>query len=514
MGDYDRSTQYGDLKGAVDKLKERRVAPGMSKGRIAITAATVLGLVGSGGYALANRNVEPPEESIVQGQFIVRFDEEIDVTENDGSVVTGLDEVDALNRELEGETYRQLAPHSDEYEFDNFYLVDINDSLDLKEVMKDFSRADGVEWVGYNIKMGIPELMDATPGQYETDGGIEGKLPNDPYIHSSGSIPTNPDVDDMWGLLSTDAPKAWETQTGNEGIVFAVIDTGIADDHPDIKDNMWRNEAELNGIPGVDDDHNGYIDDIFGINTVEPNRTTYDGHGHGTHVSGTIAAVTDNGIGIAGINWNGQLMAVKVLTDDGRGDIFTITAGIVYAAKNGADVINMSLGGPAGPFMLPIDLAIRYATHKGVITVVAAGNSNTDARRSSPADHSQVITVAATGPDGNRAYFSNWGKKIDVGAPGMWILSTVPEVNKIPQDKYPIIDRIYSALHGTSMASPMTAGLVGLILDANPELRGEWKTVREIVRNAVDPYEKEQDKLIGKGIINYAKAVEAARSED
>lgn len=514
MGEYSHTEQYGNLKGAVDRAKKRSAAPSIGAGKIAIAAAAVLGLAG-GGYALAERNAEPAEEYIVKGQFIVQFENEITLSEKEGSVVTGLDEVDALNKGLEGESYRQLAPASDEDEFDNWYLVDIDDSLDLKEVMKDFSSVDGVEWVGYNIKMGIPEseLMDTTIGQYETTGGIEGKLPNDPYIHSKGSIPTNPDVDDMWGLLSTDAPEAWALTTGDESIVFAVVDTGIADDHPDIKANMWHNPGEVAG-DGKDNDGNGYIDDVFGINTLNPEMRTYDGHGHGTHVAGTIAGVTDNAIGVAGINWHGQLMAVKVLSDEGAGNMFSIAAGIVYAAKNGADVINMSLGGPAGPFMLPIDLAIRYATHKGVITVVAAGNSNQNANRASPADHPQVITVAAVGPDGNRAYFSNWGNKIDVGAPGMWILSTVPANNKIPQEKYPIIDKIYCALHGTSMASPHIAGAVGLILAANPELKGDWKAVREIVREAVDPYAKEQDKPVGKGIINYAKAVRLARGEE
>ncbi len=487
------------LDSAIKKHKPKK--SGLKWLGIGAGAALAAGLA----YA-AVPNEEVPEYE--PGQLVVHFEEELELTiEADGNLATQFKEVNAINDMLSGESYRQMAVHSDEDDWDEWYLVDMDDSIDLNNVMKQFENANGVEWVGYNLIMGIPDLPEVMPYEGVSFGSEEGKIPNDKFYHTSGSIQDG--LEDLWALRRAGAADAWELTTGDRNIVFAIVDTGIADDHPDLIDNMWRNPGEIAG-DGIDNDNDGFIDNLFGANTIDPMRETRDGHGHGTHVGGTVAGVGDNTIGVAGVNWEGQLMAVKVLSDSGSGNMFGIASGIVFAARNGADVINMSLGGPASPMMLPVDLAIRYATHKGVITVVAAGNSDRNSKYFSPADHPHAITVAALDPDMNRAFFSNYGKLVDVGAPGMWILSTVPENHQIP-DKYPVIDKIYAALHGTSMASPHVAGEVGLILAVRPDLKGDYKAVREIVRLGVEPYsEVDRDKPIGTGSINYLLAVEEA----
>ena len=518
MEEFDRSTQYSDLKGAVDKAKKNSTVKmsGGAKAMLAglgIMAAT--GIAG-GAYSLLQKDAGLEPDDYVAGQFLVKFDYPIDVMAlgPDENVITGLPEVDGINQRLEGEVYEQLVADSPEHELDNWYVVDIDDSLDLESWMKEFEDAEGVEMVGYDLILTIPELQDSAPEGYSEAPVSEGTIPNDRYFSTEDTFKEG--VKDMWALWGSGAIEAWETEKGSDELIFAVLDTGIADDHPDITNRMWRNEAELNGIPGVDDDHNGYIDDIFGINTVDPNGTTYDGHGHGTHVSGTIAADTNNEIGIAGINWYGKLMAVKVLSDGGSGSLSGIAEGIVYATDNGAILINMSLGGPSSGRRTILDEAIDYADSKGVSVIVAAGNSNQDAKNFTPANHPLVITVAAIGPDFARTAFTNWGETVDVAAPGQYIVSTVPAKHHIPTSRYKCITaedgkNNYCELAGTSMASPNTAGLVGLIYAANPNLIGNTEKVREIVRAAVRPYES--DKYIGTGRIDYALAVEKALEE-
>ncbi len=501
MEEYNRSKQFGDLKEAVGKAKKHRTVK-MSGGAkamlVGLGSIMAIAGLGAGVNALTPNDVEFEQDEYVAGQFLVKFDDEISINLGEGdNVITGLDEIDALNDELKNETYGQIAPHSDLHELDNWYVIDIDDSLDLESWMEEFKDAEGVEKVGYDLIL-------------TTD---DGNVPNDYYFDKEGTI--KPGLMDMWGLLGSGALEAWEIEKGDDDLIFAVLDTGIADDHPELTNRMWRNEAEINGIPDYDDDKDGYKDNFFGANTIDPNGTTYDGHGHGSHVAGTIAAETNNEIGIAGINWYGKLMAVKVLSDGGSGSLSGIAKGVVFATDNGANLINMSLGGRAGGRTV-LDDAIDYADSKGVSVIVAAGNSNVDAKNFTPANHPLVITVAALGPGMVRTDFSNWGETVDVAAPGQYILSTVPAKHGIPTSRYQCFKaedgkNNYCELAGTSMASPMTAGLVGLVYAANPDLIGNTEKVREIVRAAVRTYES--DKYIGTGRIDYGLAVNLAREE-
>lgn len=202
---------------------------------------------------------------------------------------------------------------------------------------------------------------------------------------------------------------------------MAVIDTGLDWFHPDLPARaLWRNDKETPGN-GVDDDGNGYVDDVIGWNFIDGNNKPWDHDGHGTFVAGVIAAGLGNGVGIAGINPAARIMALKALDPFGQGHASAVAEAIAYAADNGASVINLSLGGPT--LTKTEQLAVDHARSKGAVVVVAAGNSAAAVADYAPAALPGVITVTATGRRDDRAGFSNWGPAIDIAAPGIDVLS-------------------------------------------------------------------------------------------
>jgi len=203
--------------------------------------------------------------------------------------------------------------------------------------------------------------------------------PNDPYFSSTGSW--GQPYADMWGLYKINAPAAWDITTGSDSVVIAVVDTGLDYNHPDIAGRVWTNSGEIPGN-GIDDDGNGFIDDVRGWDFAYGDNDPMDGYGHGTHVSGTIAAATNNGLGVAGITWAGKILPVKGLDDSGSGYDSTLALAMRYAADNGADVMNNSWGGSG--VSQTIQDAVDYAYALGCIVVAAAGNSNSDAKYFSP----------------------------------------------------------------------------------------------------------------------------------
>jgi subtilisin family serine protease len=233
-----------------------------------------------------------------------------------------------------------------------------------------------------------------------------------------------------------------------------VIDTGVDYNHPDLVSNIWTNQAELNGKAGVDDDGNGYIDDIHGYDFANKDGDPMDGNGHGTHCSGTIAAQHDNGIGIAGVMAKAQIVGVKFLTDEGSGSAADAILAIDYATKVGVDIMSNSWGG--GGFSQALVDTIKRANDAGIIFTAAAGNSasNNDNTPQYPASYNveNVISVAAHNYNDDLASFSCYGPTtVHVAAPGRNILSTTPNNN-------------YEVLSGTSMATPHVTGVVGLYL--------------------------------------------------
>lgn len=293
------------------------------------------------------------------------------------------------------------------------------------------------------------------------------RLPNDPFLERLWGIKNSgqKDSDNVVGTVGLDvnAEKAWDITTGSKDVVVAVIDTGIDYNHPDLKENLWTNEAELNGQTGVDDDSNGIIDDIYGANFVtaaKPTGNPMDDQGHGSHCSGTIGAVGDDGKGIVGVAWNVRLMGVKFLSASGSGSLDGALKAIDYATKMGAKIMSNSWGG--GGYSETLKQAIERSHAANALFVAAAGNeaSNNDSNPSYPSgyDIPNILTVAAVDNRGNIASFSNFGKtKVHVGAPGVNVYSSLQGGG-------------YDSWSGTSMATPHVSGMAVLLATHEPNL--------------------------------------------
>jgi hypothetical protein len=306
-------------------------------------------------------------------------------------------------------------------------------------------------------------------------------ITNDPYFNSSGSWGQS--YRDLYGLTNISCPAAWDTANG-AGVVVAVIDSGMDYRHPDLTNQVWINPGEIPGN-GIDDDGNGYVDDVRGWDfvgtnyiTPQPGNDPVDHFGHGTHVAGTIAAEGNNGIGVVGVAWGAKVMDVKALDDGGFGSDSELASAIIYAADNGADVINASWGGPGSSPVL--EDAVNYASSLGVVFVAAAGNSGADVAGFYPAGLAAAIAVGALTPSGTNAYFSNFGYGLDVAAPGVDILSLRATNTYIGIP----LNGQYTRLDGTSMAAPHVAGLVALILSLHPGYSPE--EVRQVLRKSAD----------------------------
>ncbi len=286
------------------------------------------------------------------------------------------------------------------------------------------------------------------------------------HIVSICASPNDPDYGRQWGMSKIGGSDAWDTGQGSEQIIVAVIDTGVDYDHRDLRDNIWRNEDELNGRPGVDDDENGYVDDIYGYNFAYNNADPEDDHGHGTHCAGTIGAVGNNGLDIAGVCWHARIMSLKILDMDGNGTSADAVPAIYYAVAHGADVISMSWGG--SDESRAVKDAIAYARRQGVVVVAAAGNEGSDTPFY-PAGYADVVAVAATESNDRRTFLSNYGDWVDIAAPGSAIVSLKP----VGSASAPGNDTFTTKVSGTSTAAPHVAGACALLLATNPLLTCE-----------------------------------------
>ena len=287
------------------------------------------------------------------------------------------------------------------------------------------------------------------------------------YIYRANKLPNDELFEKLWGMKNTGqsdskqtgtagfdigAEQAWDITTGNKDVIVAVIDTGVKYDQPDLAPNMWVNEAEKNGAPGVDDDGNGYIDDVYGYNFVANTGDPMDDHGHGSHCAGTIGGKGNDSSGVVGVNWDTRIMAVKFLSGDGSGTLENAVKSIAYATKMGAKVLSNSWGG--GGFSQELKDVIDASNAAGTVFVAAAGNSsaNNDTANAYPASYDvpNIIAVAAIDNRGTLATFSSYGKrKVHVGAPGVNVLS--------------VTTKGYEAWSGTSMATPHVSGIAALL---------------------------------------------------
>lgn len=289
-------------------------------------------------------------------------------------------------------------------------------------------------------------------------------------IAQAFEVPDDPRFSEQWGLSKIDAAGGWDLTHG-ASVDIAIVDTGINGAHPDLSSKIV---ASVNCT----------------ISSSCPAVSPTDSYGHGTHVAGIAGAVTNNGVGVAGTSWEGRLMSVKALDDNGSGYYSWIANGIVWAADNGAEVINLSLGGSSSSITL--QNAVTYAWNKGVILVAAAGNSGRNSA-TYPAYYSNVIAVAATDSSDKKASFSNYGSWVDVAAPGVSTLSTYKND--------------YSTLSGTSMAAPYVSGLAALLFGQN----SSWTNsqVRTQIESTADAISGTGN-YWAKGRINVCRAVGCA----
>ena len=321
------------------------------------------------------------------------------------------------------------------------------------------------------------------------------------YIHHPYDAPNDPQFSQQKYLDVIKAQQAWDVVKGELGnAVIAIVDGGTDLAHPDLADNLWIN---LDEIPnnGIDDDDNGFVDDVHGWNFANNSNdpsglpNTPENANHGTHTAGIACAVTNNGAGVAGVSWNASLMPINISSPTEDGLFMFGTQGILYAAQNGADVISISWGGSA--FSRFEQDVINFATKRGVAIVAAAGNNNTSLL-GFPASYENVTTVIATYNNDFKADFSNFGAKVDIAAPGVNIFNTLGNEN-------------YGVLSGTSMSTPLVAGVVGLVKSQHPNWRGIQASEQvRVTSDNIDRISRSNrafSNQLGRGRVNAFRAV-------
>lgn len=346
--------------------------------------------------------------------------------------------------------------------------------------------------------------------------GTKGKLPTPQYVsekeYSTSAQFNDPDTGRVWSLKDanshgTSVEKAYGANfsTASQQIIVAVVDTGIDFNHEDLKENMWVNVNEIPGN-GIDDDNNGYVDDVHGINTLirdsNGNATgdMKDTHSHGTHVAGTIGAVQNNGIGMPGIASNVKLMGIRTVPNSGDELDVDVVESFLYAAKNGAKIINCSFGKDNNEGGQAVKEAIDFIGKEyGTLVVAAAGNSgrDIDTRLTYPAsfDNDNLMVVASTTSSGRLSYFSNYGNvNVDLSAPGSSVYSTTP-------------GNRYANMSGTSMASPTAAGIAAEVLSRHPHLSPV--ELKQALMKTVTKTRRLNKPMVAKGRIDLFQALKS-----
>ena len=453
------------------------------------------------------------------------------ITATNGVLSTGVQTLDASARKVKAMSFKRVFPYSAKYEdqmaqygLDRWYEVTFDESINPKEAQRIFSQTAGVQVATCKVPMVLKE-----------NGTFKTAAPLSTEVRPSTMPFNDPRLGSQWhynntGALGTSVAgadinlfKAWETTTGRNDVIVAIIDGGIDYTHEDLSANVLLNQAELNGVAGQDDDGNGYIDDVYGWNFCTNSKDIYP-HAHGTHVAGTVAAVNNNGIGVCGIaGGNGSYgSGVKMLScqvfdsrsGSGEGDF---AAAIVYAANNGASIANCSWGWASNDYyeqdvLDAIDYFIAMNRGKNVsggVMFFATGNDGA-LGNFYPACYDKVVAVGSMTSDFTIAAYSNHGDWVDIVAPGglldygeaHGVLSTLP-------------GNQYGFNEGTSMATPHVTGIAALVVSQHGSSTIPAETIRQqIITSVNDVYKYNEGKegLHGAGYIDAVKALNMSGS--
>ncbi|HEY8424608.1 MAG TPA: S8 family serine peptidase, partial [Limnochordales bacterium] len=422
--------------------------------------------------------------------------------------------VAALGARVVGDAF--FAPTARQSEGLFLYKVQLPDGMSVDEGIRQLSALRGVVYASPNYKrypaVTYVERVQVEPRDPAPPGGLP---PNDSFfgrqwaLHNIGQTfrPGYTGADDA----DIDALEAWAVQVGDSAdpVVVAVIDTGTEPTHPDLAANMWINPGEIDG-DGIDNDGNGYVDDIYGWDFFNDDNTVYDPEDaeyHGTHVAGTIGAVARNGLGVAGVAWNVRIMALKFLGPNGGYDFDAIRA-LAYAKemrdRYGLRMLTSNSWGGGG-FSQALKDAIEASD---MLFVAAAGNDAVDTEvvphYPSSYDSPNIISVAASDWEDQLADFSNWGaESVDLAAPGAMILSTYPTDDPLGLGCFPGICFVYAS--GTSMATPHVSGVAALTMSQYP---GEdWASIKQRILSGVDQRPAFQGRVVTGGRLNARNTV-------
>jgi len=365
-----------------------------------------------------------------------------------------------------------------------FMLLSVPKGQELEKI-EELKRNPAVEYAEPNYRFRVLDTAVVEPHHGLRAPDV---IPNDPYYPS------------QWNLPKIKAPAAWDITTGSHRVVIAVVDSGVDLDHPELEDKIWTNPGEIAGNK-VDDDKNGYVDDVHGWDFVNLKGEPQDDYGHGTFVAGIAAAETNNANLIAGVSWGAQIMPVKVVDSQGFSYLWNMASGIRYASKNGAKIIHLSPSLYSFVDPQPLQDPINDAHNKGVLIVAGSGDPNPkdpeppapDAYQY-PASLDHVVSVAATNQGDGHPEFSTHNDRVDIAAPGVEIRS--------------FWEGGYGWISSTRVAAAHVSGLAALVWSVNPTLTpDEVESIMEAT--AVDVGEPGRDDDFGHGRIDASAAVRA-----
>jgi subtilisin family serine protease len=454
------------------------------KAKITIAVLIIVLVLVSLGIYFSFYNTKTASKSIpphAKNRVIVKFKESAESNLKKEEVIPGSDvgisSVTTINRKEDVKETKKIIPNgendqvkgeaTDKEGLNRIYTIEFKSDKDISSVIKEYSSDPNIEY--------------AEP-DYQVTTQVD---PNDPYYASRGSWGQS--YDDLWGIKKIQSASAWDTSTGSRNVVVGVIDTGVDYTNPELAANMWTDGSG----------HYGYD---FYNNDSDP----MDDHAHGTHCSGTIGALGNNNLGVVGVNWQVKIMALKFLSSGGSGYTSDAVSAINYAVDNGANVLSNSWGG--GGFNQSLQDAINYAYSHNVSFIAAAGNSNTNAANFYPCSYNNVVCIAATDYQDQKASFSSYGNTVDLSAPGVDILSLK---SSYASYSCTTVAGNYCRMSGTSMATPHVAGLAALVLSANPGITPDQ--VQQMMQNGVDDLGTPgKDIYFGYGRINSYKTLTGA----